>query len=71
MALEGGVQAEEVGAVLGQLTVCGHFVPVDPFSYQGPLCPGPRVVRHSEAPGLPLPLMRLLVCGEGQTGRST
>lgn len=28
MALEGGVQAEEVGAVLGQLTVCGHFVQV-------------------------------------------
>lgn len=28
MILKGGVQAEEVGAVLGELMVCGHFVHV-------------------------------------------
>lgn len=29
MALEGGVQAEEVDAVLGRLTVCEYFLHVD------------------------------------------
>lgn len=28
MILKSGVQAEEMGAVLGELTVCGHFVHV-------------------------------------------
>lgn len=28
MILKSGVQAEEMGTVLGELTVCGHFVHV-------------------------------------------
>lgn len=69
MALEGGVQAEEVDAVLGRLTVCEYFVHVYSLRVTTALCAlDPGLDSDRGAPDLALPLRRVPIC-EGESSR--